>query len=46
MKVGEMAAGPGWASKAVTLCLEIRLISVFFYWGTHPTHIDELGEKL
>lgn len=46
MKVGEMAAGPGWASKAVSLRLEIGLISVFFYGAKHPPHTDELGEKL
>lgn len=39
MKVGEMAAGPSWAAKAASFCLEIRLISGFFLLGKAPcTH--------
>lgn len=38
MKVGEMAAGPGWGAKAVSLCLEIRPISGFFPTGESNPH--------
>lgn len=38
MKAGEMTAGPGWVSKAVSLCLEIRLISGFLLLGKIETH--------